>query len=225
TPGASVDGGLHTCREAPSREEAKVRLQHMNVSGAVLARALGEDNFRALQREIGISDVYRMTEAQAEAVVRMQLGQLARLQRDEILREYHELRGRIHGYEELLSSERNVLEVIRKDLLDLRERYGEPRRTEIAGEAARGDRLDLIAAEEQAVTISHQGYIKRLPLTTYRSQRRGGRGVIGQETREEDFIEHFFVASTHAHLLCFTNRGQLYWLRVFEVPELGRTSA
>jgi DNA gyrase subunit A len=222
---SSLDEVIRTCREAPSRDEAKVHLQQMAVSAAVLTRALGEDNFRALQREIGIADVYRMTEAQAEAVVRMQLGQLARLQRDEILREYHELRTRIRGYEELLSSERNILEVIRKDLIALRDKYGEERRTLITGEAARVTAIDLIPDEEQAVTISHQGYIKRLPLTTYRSQRRGGRGVSGGATREEDFIEHFFVASTHAYLLCFTNRGQLYWLRVFEVPEGSRTSA
>jgi DNA gyrase subunit A len=166
-----------------------------------------------------------MTEAQAEAVVRMQLGQLARLQRDEIIKEHGELRQKIRGWEELISSERNMLAVIKKDLLELRDRYGEGRRTEITGEAARVTDLDLIPEEDQAITISHRGYIKRLPLNTYRAQGRGGKGVKGGETRDEDFIEHFFVASTHAYLLCFTNRGQLYWLRVHEVPEGSRTSA
>jgi DNA gyrase subunit A len=222
---SSLDEVIRTCREAPSREEAKARLQQLPVAAAVLARALGEEHFAALQREIGTLDVYRMTEAQAEAVVRMQLGQLARLQRDEILREYHELRQKISGYEQLLGDGRNLLAVVKADLADLRTRYGEGRRTEITGEAARMTRADLIPEEDNAVTISHGGYIKRLPLKTYRSQHRGGRGVSGGQTREEDFIEHFFIASTHSCLLCFTNRGQLHWLPVFDVPEGSRTSA
>jgi DNA gyrase subunit A len=222
---SSLDEVIRTCREAPSRDEARSRLQSMEVAAAVLERALGTDNFQALVREIGQLAVYHMTEAQAEAVVRMQLGQLARLQRDEILKEYAELRGKIRTWEELLSSERNILAVIRKDLLELRDRYGEERRTEITGEAARVTDLDLIPDEDQAVTISHRGYIKRLPLTTYRAQGRGGRGVSGGTTRDEDFLEHFYVASTHAYLLCFTNRGQVYWLRVHEIPEGSRTSA
>jgi DNA gyrase subunit A len=222
---SSLDEVIRICREAPSREEAKVHLQDMPVAAAVLARALGEDNFAALQHEIGVRSEYRMTEVQAEAVVRMQLGQLARLQRDEILKEYRELRQKIQGYEELLSSERHLLDVVKKDLLDIRNRYGDDRRTEITGEAARVTREELIEEEDNAVTLSHQGYIKRLPLTTYRSQHRGGRGVLGGNTRDDDFIEHFFVASTHAHLLCFTNRGQLYWLRVYDIPEGSRTAS
>jgi DNA gyrase subunit A len=165
-----------------------------------------------------------MTEAQAEAVVRMQLGQLARLQRDEILREYAELRQKVRSYEQLLGSEQNILAVIKKDLTELRDRYGDERRTEITGEAAHVTQEELIPEEENAVTISHNGYIKRLPLNTYRSQHRGGRGVSGGSTRDDDFVEHFFVCSTHAYLLCFTNRGQLYWLRVFNIPEGSRTA-
>ncbi|MFO0926786.1 MAG: DNA gyrase subunit A [Gemmataceae bacterium] len=222
---SSLDEVIRICREAASRDDAKTQLMRMAVAAVVLARALGEANFEALQREIGALQVYHLTEAQAEAVVRMQLGQLARLQRDEILKEYAELRGQIRGYETLLSSERNILDVIKKDLTDLRNKYGDDRRTEITGEAAHLSREDLIAEEEQAVTISHQGYVKRLSLTTYRSQHRGGRGVSGGATRDDDFVEHFFVASTHAYLLCFTNRGQLYWLRVFDIPEGSRVSA
>jgi DNA gyrase subunit A len=222
---SSLDQVIRVCREAASREEAKAQLQAMDVSAAVLSRALGEENFQVLRREIGVQDVYRMTEAQAEAVVRMQLGQLARLQRDEILKEYGDLRAKIRGYEQLLGSEQGILDVIKKDLQEIRDKYGEDRKTEITGEAVRVNREDLIPEEDNAVTISHNGYIKRLPLTTYRSQHRGGKGVIGQETREDDFIEHFFVCSTHAYLLCFTNRGQLYWLRVFDIEQGSRTSA
>jgi DNA gyrase subunit A len=222
---SSLDEVIRTCREAPSREEAKVRLQGMAVSAALLERALGGEHFAALQREIGVQTEYHLTEAQAEAVVRMQLGQLARLQRDEIIKEYNELRTKIIGYETLLSSERGILDLIKADLVELRDKYGDDRRTEITGEAARLDREDLILEEDQAVTISHNGYIKRLPLTTYRAQHRGGKGVSGGVGREDDFVEHFFVASTHAYLLCFTNQGQLYWLKVYNIPQGSRTAA
>jgi DNA gyrase subunit A len=222
---SSLDEVIRVCREAASRDDAKARLQAMSVAAAVLSRALGEANFQALQREIGTLSEYHMTEAQAEAVVRMQLGQLARLQRDEILKEYADLREKVRSYETLLGDERNILDVIKQDLLHLRDKYGDDRRTEITGEAAHLTREDLIPEEDQAVTISHNGYIKRLPLTTYRSQHRGGRGVSGGTTRDDDFIEHFFVASTHAYLLCFTNRGQLYWLKVLNLPEGSRVSA
>jgi DNA gyrase subunit A len=222
---SSLDEVIRTCREAPSRDEAKVRLQAMPVAAAVLARALGEEHFAALQREIGARPEYHLTEAQAEAVVRMQLGQLARLQRDEVMREYQELRQKIAGYERLLGSERNLLEVIKGDLTELAQKYGKGRVTDITGEAARVNREDLIPEEDQAVTLSHNGYIKRLPLNTYRTQHRGGKGVSGGATRDDDFIEHFFVASTHAHLLCFTTRGQVYWLRVYDIPEGSRTAA
>jgi DNA gyrase subunit A len=221
---SSLDEVIRICREAPSRDEAKTRLQHLAVAAAVLSRALGEENFAALQRELGTLEVYHLTEAQAEAVVRMQLGQLARLQRDEILKEYNDLRGKIRGYETLLGDERNVLNVIKADLKELRNKYGQERKTEITGETARVTRADLIPEEDNAVTLSHNGYIKRLPLSTYRTQHRGGRGVSGGATRDEDFIEHFFVASTHACLLCFTNHGQLYWLMVYDIPEGSRTA-
>jgi DNA gyrase subunit A len=221
---ASLDEVIRVCREAPSRAEAKSRLQALDVSAALLARALGEEHFAALRRELGARDNYRMTEAQAEAVVRMQLGQLAHLERDEILKEYHDLRTKIQGYERLLSSERNIHEVIKQDLITLRDKYGDERRTLITGEAARVSMEELIAEEEQAVTLSHHGYIKRLPLTTYRAQHRGGKGVSGGGAREDDFIEHFFVASTHAYLLCFTSRGQVYWVKVYDVPQGSRTA-
>jgi DNA gyrase subunit A len=221
---SSLDEVIRVCREAPSRDDAKRTLQGMGVSAAVLGRALGEEHFAALQREIGVQTEYHMTEAQAEAVVRMQLGQLARLQRDEIIREYNDLRGKIVGYERLLGDEANVRAVVRGELVELRDKYGDERRTEITGEVGRVNYEDLIEEEENAVTISHNGYIKRLSLDTYRTQHRGGKGVSGGVAREDDFVEHFFVSSTHAYLLCFTNHGQLYWLRVFDIPEQSRTA-
>jgi DNA gyrase subunit A len=222
---SSLDEVIAICRAAPSRAEAKNRLQNLAVASVVLERALGAAHFAALQREIGVHDVYRMSDAQAEAVVRMQLGQLAALERDEIFKEYNDLREKILGYERLLSSERNILDVVKADLTELRDKYGDERRTGIIEATGRVNYEDLIAEEMNAVTISHNGYIKRLPLNTYRSQHRGGKGVSGGDTREDDFIEHFFVASTHAYLLCFTNHGQVYWLKVYDLPQLGRTSA
>ncbi len=221
---SALDEVIRVCRAAPSRAEAKTRLQGLEVSAALLGRALGEEHFAALQREIGVQPSYRMTEAQADAVVRLQLGQLAHLERDEILKEYNDLRTKIVGYERLLSSERNIHDVIKQDLRELRDKYGDDRRTLITGEAAHVDMEDLIAEEEQAVTLSHLGYIKRLPLTTYRAQHRGGKGVSGGGAREDDFIEHFFVASTHAYLLCFTNRGQVHWVKVYDIPQGSRTA-
>jgi DNA gyrase subunit A len=221
---SSLDEVIGICRRAPNRNEAKAQLQQLTVAAAVLKRAIGDEAFAALQRELGSLDSYHMTEVQAEAVVRLQLGQLAALERDEILREYGELRKQIIGYEELLGNERNIRAVIRKDLEELRDKFGDDRKTEILDIVGNVDLDDLIAEETNVVTLSHNGYIKRLPINTYRRQHRGGVGVSGGSTREDDFIEHFFLASTRAYLLCFTNRGQIYWLKVHQIPQASRTS-
>src|SRR5205823_3936609 len=170
---SSLDEVIAICRQSPSRAEAKERLQNLAVASAVMRRALGDDHFAALQRELGALDSYRMTEAQAEAVVRLQLGQLAALERDEIFKEYNELRGQIQSYEQLLGSESNILAVVRADLVELRDKYGDERRTKIIEAIGKISYEDLIAEEVNAVTISHNGYVKRLPLNTYRSQHRG----------------------------------------------------
>src|SRR5439155_4958996 len=145
---SSMDEVIAICRQSPSRAEAKQRLQDHAVAAAVLQRALGEAHFLALQREIGFHDSYRMTEAQAEAVVRMQLGQLAALERDEIFKEYNNLRQEIVGYEQLLGSERNILQVIRTDLGELRDKYGDERRTQIIEASGRAVNYEDLIAEE-----------------------------------------------------------------------------
>ena len=221
---SSLDEVIRICRSSPNRQEAKRNLMNMPVSRAVLERALGEDGFAALTRELGDLPEYRMTEGQADAVVRLQLGQLAALERDEILKEFQGLRGEITVHEILLSDERNILANVREDLIDVRDRYSEPRRTEIGSDAAELEDEDFIERETRVVTLSHQGYIKSQSLTDYRTQHRGGRGVSGGMTRDDDFVERMFVASTHAYLLCFTSLGQVYWMRVFRVPKLSRTS-
>jgi DNA gyrase subunit A len=221
---SSLDEVISICRNSPSRAQAKERLQDLAVAAVLMERALGAGHFAALQAEIGVQPSYRMSENQAEAVVRLQLGQLAALERDEIFKEYNDLRQKITGYEQLLGSESSIYEVIKKDLVELRDRFGDERRTGFTDAVGKVRYEDLIAEETNAVTISHNGYIKRLPLNTYRTQHRGGKGVSGGATREDDFVEHFFVASTHAYLLCFTNRGQIYWLKVYDIPQMSRTS-
>jgi DNA gyrase subunit A len=220
---SSLDEVIATIRSSPSRAVAKERLQAMEVAASLMERALGNEGYASLTSEIGRSDVYRLTETQAEAVVRLQLGQLAALESDEILREYNTLRGQIREYEALLADHGKVLAIIRADLEEARSKYGDARKTEITDDGGTVDMEDLIVDEPNVVTISHEGFVKRLPMDTYRVQGRGGKGVQGG-LRENDFVEHFFVASTKAYLLCFTDKGQAYWLKVYNIPQANRTS-
>jgi DNA gyrase subunit A len=196
----------------------------MAVAAAVLKNAIGQAGFEALTRELGQTESYRMTEAQAEAVVRMQLGQLAALESDEILKEYRQLREQITGYEALLADDAQVRALIQQDLIHIRDKYGTPRLTEMTEDDGDLDFEELIADDPAVVTISHEGFIKRMPLDTFRTQHRGGKGVSGG-TRDNDFIEHFFTTTLRSYLLCFTDRGQVYWLKVYRIPEANRTSA
>ena len=150
----------------------------------------------------------------------MQLHRLTRLSIDEILKELAEVRSRIAEYESILGSEKKLRGVIVKELEEIKKKYGDDRRTIIQDEAVEISLEDLIADEQVAVTVSHSGYMKRTPISTYRQQRRGGTGRKGMSTREEDFVENLFVASTHDYILVFTNNGRVYWLKVYEIPEL-----
>jgi DNA gyrase subunit A len=160
------------------------------------------------------------TTRQAEAILELQLHRLTRLSIDEISNELKEVRGRIEDYEAILASEAKLRKVIIKELEDVKELYGDERRTRIEDEAAEIVLEDLIADEQVAVTFSHSGYMKRTPISTYRMQRRGGVGRTGMKTRDEDFVEHLFIASTHAYILIFTNKGRVYWLKVYEIPDV-----
>ncbi|MFM8270892.1 MAG: DNA gyrase subunit A [Gemmata sp.] len=221
---ADIENVIRICRTSANRTEAKERLQGLTVPASLMERAIGAGAFAALQRELGTVTEYRMTEQQAEAVVRLQLGQLAALESDEILKEYMQLRDLIRGYEELLSSDANVNKVIRDDLEKMAAKYGDDRKTEFGEGDGDLDLEDLIVDEPNVVTITHEGFIKRMPLTEYRVQNRGGKGVQGG-LRENDFVEHFFVASTKAYLLCFANTGRMYWLKVHKIPMAARTNA
>ncbi|MGB6678658.1 MAG: DNA gyrase subunit A [Terriglobales bacterium] len=161
------------------------------------------------------------TGLQADAILELQLHRLTRLSIDEINKELNLTRGNIADYESILGSEKKLRGVIIKELEEVKKLYGDERRTVIEDEAAEIHLEDLIADEQMAVTVSHSGYMKRTAISTYRNQRRGGQGRMGMKTRDEDFVEHLFIASTHAYLLIFTNNGRVYWLKVYEIPDVG----
>jgi DNA gyrase subunit A len=165
-----------------------------------------------------------LTGPQADAILTMQLQRLTGLEMEKLAKEYAGLIEQIEGYEAILASEEILLDIIREDIYEIKEKYGDTRKTKITGKVEQFEIEDLIAEEEVIVTVSHDGYVKRLPIDTYRKQGRGGQGVIGSDTKEGDFIEHLFTASTHNYLLIFTNRGRCYWLKVYDIPSMSRQS-
>jgi DNA gyrase subunit A len=158
---------------------------------------------------------------QIDAILELQLYRLTQISIDELLNELRQVRENIAEFESILASETKLRAVIVKELEEIRDKYGDARRTQILDETAELQLEDLIADEQVAVTVSHSGYLKRTPISTYRQQRRGGTGRLGMKTREEDFVQQLIVDSTHAYLLCFTNTGRVYWLKVYEVPDVG----
>ncbi len=220
-----IDQVIRTIRESPSRTAARDRLQQMQVPAELIARALGEEGFRSFQDEYGVRETYSLSRNQAEAIVSMQLGSLANLEREQLGGEYRKLLEAICEYLRLLSDEANIRAVIREDMADLKKKYADARRTDISDEELTDiDREDLITEAPMVVTISQRGYIKRTPLDTYQAQNRGGTGIIGAKTDDEDPITHLFVTSTHDYLLFFTNLGRVYWQKVYDIPQQDRTA-
>jgi DNA gyrase subunit A len=174
--------------------------------------------------DYGVEEGNVLSEDQAKAILEMRLQRLTGLERDKISAEYDEVRSLIDKLRAILESEQLRREIIKEELSDIKARYGDPRRTVISYSEADISIEDMIKDEEVIVTISHLGYIKRTPATEYRQQGRGGRGSQGSRTRDEDFIEHMFVASNHNYLLLFTDQGKCHWLRVYEIPEASKTS-
>ena len=175
-------------------------------------------------RKSGVrSESYTLTPVQADAILKMTLGQLVNLEQEKLSDEHRKLLDEITEHRRVLADRKNILDIIRDDCRELKRKHGEPRRTEISGEEVGELNLeDLIEEETMVVSISGDGYIKRTPVSVYRSQRRGGKGLTGAKTEEEDPIQHLFVASTHAYLLFFTNKGKVYWRKVYDLPQLAR---
>ncbi len=167
---------------------------------------------------------FPLTNIQAQAILDMKLQRLTGLEREKVVADYKETLKDIERFNAILASPGLVDNIIKEELLDIKKKYADKRRTEITGRAEEITIEDLIQEEDMVVTISHQGYIKRNSLTLYRSQRRGGKGLMGMETREEDFVEDLFLASTHDYVLFFTNLGRLFWLKVYQIPETGRAA-
>lgn len=221
----NIDEVISTIRKSSSRAVAREELQKITVPGELIARALGDKGYEAFQGERGIAAEYSLSQTQAEAIVAMQLGSLAGLERDKLGEEFSKLLDEIAEYVRILSDEANILAIIRGEMEMLAAKYNDKRRTTITDEELTYvDRADLITEEPMVVTLSHRGYIKRMALDTYQAQHRGGRGITGAKVEEDDPIEHLFVASTHDFLLFFTDRGKVFWQKVYDLPLLSRTS-
>jgi DNA gyrase subunit A len=208
----NLDTVIRIIRASNSRADARENLY---------AWGKGTEIIIKLDREQLKSEERGLTLRQIDAILELQLYRLTQLSIDELLSELKEIRLKIADYEEILASEKKLRAVIVKELEDIRDRYGDKRRTEIVDEGVELQLEDLIADEQVAVTVSHQSYMKRTPISIYRQQRRGGTGRMGMKTREEDFVAQLIVDSTHSFLLCFTNTGRVYWLKIYEIPDVG----
>jgi DNA gyrase subunit A len=197
-------------------EGLKIALDHLDAVIALIRAAKNPAEARE-----GLMTQFSLTQIQAQAILDMQLQRLTGLERQKILDELAELLETIERLRAILSSDRMLMEIVVGELREVRDRYGAVRRTEILAEEGEFRIEDLIAEEDMAITVSNTGYIKRTAITSYRNQRRGGKGRIGMRTREEDFVSHLFVASTHAYIMIFSDRGRAYWLKVHEIPDVG----
>jgi len=207
----NLDTVIRIIRASGSRAEARENLY---------AWGKGTEIVITLDRERLPHEEKGLTLRQIDAILELQLYRLTQLSIDELLNELRQVLERIAEYESILASDVKLRAVIVKELEEVREKYGDARRTQIVDESAELQLEDLIADEQVAVTVSHQGYLKRTPISIYRQQRRGGTGRTGMKTREEDFVSQLIVNSTHAFLLCFTNTGRVYWLKVYEIPDV-----
>lgn len=200
-------------------EGLKIALDHLDAVIALIRRS--QDPKVAKE---GLIQNFGLTEIQAQAILDMRLQRLTGLEREKILQEHKETVELIAKLKGILADEKEIYRIIVEELKEIKERYGDPRRTQILAHTEEISIEDLIVEEDMVVTISHEGYIKRNPVTLYRAQRRGGKGKIGTTTREEDFVEYLFVASTHSYILFFTTVGKVYWIKVHELPQAGRTA-
>ncbi|MBS4007647.1 MAG: DNA gyrase subunit A [Clostridium sp.] len=211
----------HDLRKAEERahilEGLRIALSHLDAVIKLIRASATTEEARA-----ALIETFSLSQLQAQAILDMRLQRLTGLEREKLEAEYLELIKKIAYYREILLNERLIYQIIKDELAIIRTKYGDARRTQVVDHEDDFCVEDLIAQEDMVVTLTHNGYIKRLPVTTYRVQRRGGRGVTAMSTKGDDFVEHVFVASTHDYLCCFTNRGRMYRRKVFEIPEAGR---
>jgi DNA gyrase subunit A len=222
---ANIDEVIRVIRASKTQIEAKERLVAIKTPSAMLERALGDVGFRQYQQERGVAEEYSLTPVQAEAILKMTLGQLVNLEQEKLVDEHTKLLEQIEEYLAILGDEARIYAMIREDCEELARKYADARRTELSGEEIGNvDIEDLIEEETMVVSISHNGYIKRTPASVYRAQRRGGKGIKGAKVDDEDPVEHLFVTSTHDYLLFFTTKGKVYWQKVYNLPPLSRES-
>jgi len=200
-------------------EGLRIALDHLDAVIKIIRQSKNVETART-----ALMEKFDLSKIQAQAILDMRLHQLTALEREDLENEYKELIKTIARLKELLSNPKKILGVIKEELQELKVKYGDKRRTQITAAAQEFSLEDLVAQEDVVVAFSHAGYVKRLPADTYKAQKRGGRGVTGMGTKDEDFVEQLFVTDTHAHLLLFTNRGRSYSIRVYEVPEGGRAA-
>lgn len=200
-------------------EGLKIALDHLDEIITLIRNSKNPEEARN-----GLMTKYPLTEVQAQAILDMKLQRLTGLERDKIVKDYEDTLKEIDRLKEILGSEKLVSKIIKDELVEIKNKYGDGRKTEIVAETAELTIEDLITEEDMVITLSHNGYIKRNPLSIYRSQRRGGKGLTGMETREEDYVEQLFIGSTHDYMLFFSNLGRLYWKKIYEIPEAGRTA-
>jgi DNA gyrase subunit A len=200
-------------------EGLKIALDHLDEIIALIRKSRTPEEART-----ALMKTYPLSEIQAQAILDMKLQRLTGLEREKIVKEFADTLKEIERLKAILGSEALVSNIVKEELSEIKKKYADERRTEIASETKEITIEDLIMDEEMVITVSHQGYIKRNPLSTYRSQRRGGKGLIGMETKEEDFVEQLFIGATHDYMLFFSNLGRLYWLKAFQIPEAGRAT-
>src|SRR5271163_1085479 len=222
-----LDTVIRIIRQSGSRPEARERLfqyfsgRTIDLRGTELAGVTLDPGRYNVDMTFSTTGTLILSYRQIDAILELQLYRLTQLSIDELLKELSEVRDNITEFESILASAPKLRKVIVKELEEIRTRYGDARRTQIVAETADLQLEDLIADEQVAVTVSNTGYLKRTPISTYRQQRRGGTGRLGMKTREEDFVAQLIIDPTHAYLLCFTNTGRVYWLKVYEVPDVG----
>ncbi len=224
----NIDPMIALIKAAKDAEEAKIGLMGRSWPAKIVTDMLARVENDATRPE-GLDEIYglgkdgyRLSETQAQAILDMRLQKLTGLEQEKIRAEYKEILERIADLLDILRSHERLMRVIRDELVLIRDQYGDARRTEIRAEAADLSLEDLIAPEDVVVTLSHAGYIKSQPLKEYRAQRRGGRGKTATTVKEEDFVDKLLIANTHDTILCFSSRGRVYWLKVYEIPQAGR---